>query len=261
MNKKIVKWLARMVAVTAAVLVAFLALFYRGGTDGQLRSDVLDELRGFSVFLPAGYEDNAVRRYPVVYSLDGEKVRHGALMAANARMLAALTETPEVILVAVHTHGNRTRDYAPNKGAAAFTEYLGVELRAHIDAYFRTSGRNIISGHSYGGLYALYAFAEHPGLFDAHLAFVPSVFHYEPIVDGVKHRLSLQGAPTSLFLVSGMESQQKFWDGFNGVVNQLQARPQQNVEWLVAHYPLPHPLIMLPGQIGGLQSLKSLGDG
>jgi len=260
LKKALVKWLARTVAVTAAVLVAFLALFYRGGTDGQLRSDVLDEVRGFSVFLPAGYEDDPVRRYPVVYSLDGEKVRHGALMAANARMLAALTETPKVILVAVHTHGNRTRDYAPNKGVAAFTEYLEFELRAHIDAHFRTSGRNIISGHSYGGLYALYAFAEHPGLFDAHLAYVPSVFHYEPIVDRVQRRLTQSRAPTSLFLVSGMESQQKFWDGFNSVLDELQAKSQQNVKWQVAHYPLPHPLIMLPGQVSAMRFLGLAND-
>ncbi len=243
-----------------AVLFSFLALFYRGGHYGQTDSHILGETRGFKVFLPASYNEKNDASYPVVYSLDGEKVRHGELMAANARMLAFLTDTPEVIIVAVYTHGHRTRDFAPDRGAPAFTQYLGTELRPLIDAQFRTSGQNVISGHSYGGLYALYAFAEHPGLFDAHFAFVPSVFHYEGILEQMQNRLNDSHRPkSSLLLVSGAESQRKFWRGFDGVVKRLQEAPNDTILWDKGHYPLPHPLIMLAGQIDAMLSLQPAG--
>jgi len=239
------------------VPVAYLALFFRTGFFDQIGSHTLGEMRAFTIFLPASYEDEPERRYPVIYSLDGEKTRHGSLMAANARMLAALADTPEVILVAVHTHGLRTRDYAPDRGASAFTKFIRSELMPYIDKSFRTSGRNAISGHSYGGLYALYAFTDHPGLFDAHFAYVPSVFHYTQILERMKKRLSGAVAPkTFLFLVSGAESQEKFWDGFEGLLSALNKYPNQNVDWKTEHFPLPHPLSMVPGQVAAMMILE-----
>ncbi len=258
MSRMILKWLARTVAFSVAVLVAYLGLFYRGGHHAQIQSGLLGEERGFQVYLPASYDERAGSHYPVIYSLDGEKTRHGQLMAANARMLSALVGTPEVILVAIYTHGHRTRDFAPNRGAEAFTAFLESELMPHIDGRFRTSGQNVISGHSCGGLYALYAFAEHPGLFDAHFAYVPSVFHYEPILDHVGQRLKMEtGSNTHLYLVSGAESQEKFWRGFDGVIARLTNNPNPGVSWKRAHAPLPHPLSMIPGQIMALRYLAA----
>lgn len=260
MKQKRVKWIVGTIAILVIVPLVYLALFFRTGFYDQTGSYVLGEMRAFTVFLPASYEDERDRRYPVIYSLDGEKTRHGSLMAANARMLAAIGETPEVILVAVHTHGLRTRDYAPYKGAHAFTRFLSTELMPYIDKRFRTSGSNAISGHSYGGLYALYAFGDHPGLFDAHFAYVPSVFHYEPVLARFEDRLKNRETPKArVVLVSGAESQQKFWDGFENAVGILRENPNDNVEWKTAHFSLPHPLSMLPGQMAALMTLDQGG--
>jgi len=249
----LVKW---GVVVTLLIGALWAGIFLRAGQEFQIQSASLDEPRSFSVYLPEGYGENTAKEYPIVYSLDGEKFRHGSIMAANATLLVSIGLAPEVIIVAVHTEGRRGRDYRPSIGAEAFTQFIRTELMTYVNHNFRSSGYNVISGHSHGGLYAVYAFAHHPGLFDAHIAMVPSLYYERGILEQVRSRLGgVKSDKTGLTMVSGLEGD-KFWQSYKSVLKLLENTPNADIEWREDFFPLPHPLIMLVGQMVGLSALK-----
>ncbi len=237
---------------TAAIAV-YMGLFLRLGDERQIHSALLDEERTYSVYLPKGY--SADGRYPVLYSLDGERYRHGALVAANARMLAALGLGPEVIVVAVHTMGQRGRDYRPSDGAEKFASFLERELIPEVEPAVPANGKRILSGHSYGGLFTLYVMTTQPNLFDAYFAYDPSILADEMILQRFK-ALGQQPAVErlALYMNYGFHSN-RYEKRYAEILQLLDVQLQNQVVSKSSYYPLLHSLIMLPGQVAALGSL------
>ena len=67
------------------------------------------------------------------------------------------------------------RENPTSGGAAKFLDFFAKELFPAIDAAYRTAPLRIFSGHSYGGLFALNAFFNRPGMFREVLAVSPSL--------------------------------------------------------------------------------------
>lgn len=229
--------------------------FLRQGDSHSIGSSFLSEVRRYRVYLPAGYNPSV--KYPIVYSLDGEKWRHGAIFAANGRMLARLGLASDVIIVAIDSEGHRTRDFSPVRGAEAFTNFLRRELIPAIEREYSASRTRIISGHSYGGLYSLYALAEHPGLFSHHFALTPSVFHSEQIIDRLDAHLKCGNARASLYLFSGLELREDYGNGVDRLEVILRNSTAPGLVWRDAYFALPHSLSMLAGQLGALTTLAN----
>lgn len=239
----------------ALLLTAYMALFLRAGDQRQMQSVVLDEARTYSVYLPAGY--NAGQRYPVLYTLDGEKYRHGAIVAANNRMMAAFGLAPDMIVVAVHTMGMRGRDYRPSHGAATFTGFLESELFPEIEREFSVSDSRVLSGHSFGGLYTLYAMTTRPHLFDAYFAYDPSVLPDEMLLP----RLSALGKsqfekPVSLYMNYGFHTE-RYEKRYGEVLQILNGELAGQISTESSYFPLPHSMIMLPGQVEAMAFVGS----
>ena len=80
----------------------------------------------------------------------------------------------------------RTRDYtffAPGEafaaggGAADFYDFLRSKVRPYIETQYETDpGRQILAGHSFGGLFALYVLLNHPAAFDDYVIGSPSLW-------------------------------------------------------------------------------------
>ena len=130
-----------------------------------------------SVSLPAAYED-ASRRFPVIYVLDGDW--YFGLAASTARLLEVAQELPPVIVVAIGYGGTvsdqrarRIREFTPDAvdglegsgHAGAFFTVLRNELVPAIESRYRTSGDRTLVGHSLGGLCAIFIAANAPALF------------------------------------------------------------------------------------------------
>jgi predicted alpha/beta superfamily hydrolase len=97
---------------------------------------------------------------------------------------------PQVIIVNVNLDSPRdmlalrARDFTPTKtseeptsgGGAAFLDFFEHELIPFIDRTYRTipSDRGLL-GHSYGGLFAIYALEQRPALFQRIVAASPSL--------------------------------------------------------------------------------------
>lgn len=153
-----------------------------------LKSPALGEERTVFVLAPPSY-DRSDRRYPVVYFTDGEQTL--PLLATAARFLADAGRMPEAILVGL-SHPDRARDLTPTHGkllqdggvavpyetsggADRFLAFLAQDLVPWVDRSYRTEPFRILAGHSLGGLFALYAAASRPGLFQAAIAASPAL--------------------------------------------------------------------------------------
>ena len=161
-----------------------------GTVQHDLRAASNDAAYRLFVGLPPGYDPDGERRYPVTYVLDGNVVFPFAVN--TLRMFALFGETPETIVVGVgypvqyfpETLALRWHDLTPTRvealdqeqsdrfgvelrsgGAPAFLRFLRDEAIPFVDANYRTTGDRSLWGHSLGGLFAVYAMFEVPGLF------------------------------------------------------------------------------------------------
>ncbi|MGZ8868880.1 MAG: alpha/beta hydrolase, partial [Thermoanaerobaculia bacterium] len=123
--------------------------------------------------LPPGYDDDASKRYGVVYVLDAD---YSFAIARNViEHLSDRDHLEPLIVVGIAYGGppqyrlNRTRDYTPTHslespygpemqkhsgGGVKFRQFLIDELVPFIDREYRTDkAKRALVGHSYGGLF------------------------------------------------------------------------------------------------------------
>jgi hypothetical protein len=129
--------------------------------------------RNIRVYLPRGYDQNAWKRYPVLYFHDGQNVfaPGGAYGSWDADLTAdkemSQGRMREAILVGVDNTSERLREYCPpgdNAGYGAGTgdqygRFLAHNVRPFVDAGFRTLTNRqdtLTAGSSMGGLISAY---------------------------------------------------------------------------------------------------------
>jgi hypothetical protein len=140
--------------------------------------------------LPLSYARAPERRYPVVYSLDGDV--GFAMCAGITRFLAFAREMPEVLVVAVgygddldHWRARRVGDLTPvavasRPGSGKAERYLGFlasDVLPLVDRRYRTAPDRTLSGYSLGGLFSTYVLFHRPGLFQRYLIGSPSYLY------------------------------------------------------------------------------------
>jgi len=173
--------LVRIFLAIWLTLASMAALAADAGQPIHIRSTVLQEDRQYRVQLPDSYHWAKTRRYPVLYLLDGAtQFRH---TASTVDFLSKQGDIPEMIVVALDSTV-RIRDFTQTDwpqawigggGAGKFLNFLSSELIPAIERQYRTDGFRILSGHSAGGQFVLYALTAEPALFRAWFAFSPSL--------------------------------------------------------------------------------------
>ncbi|MFY0565530.1 alpha/beta fold hydrolase [Archangium lansingense] len=196
------------------------------GAKHSLRSNILEEERGYRLYLPPGYETSS-ERYPVLYLLDGDAHFHHS--TGIVQFLAGNSHIPQMIVVGV-SNTNRTRDLTPPTrgdtrmpgigspqsvaqalptagGADRFLRFLVEELAPHIEARYRTQPYRILVGHSFGGLFALHALMNRPESFHAYIAISPSLWwnNGELVAGAVKSLERLPEQERFLYMSMGNE--------------------------------------------------------
>lgn len=158
------------------------------GETVLLQSSILKESRSLLISKPAGY-DSDMDRYPVLYLLDGET--HYRYTAAIVDFLAANDRIPKMLVVGISSgdSAKRTHDLTPpsaadmdnrfspgNGGAEAFLSFIGDELIPYVNRTYRTRPYRLLAGHSFGGLFGIYALITKPKLFSGYIAADPSLY-------------------------------------------------------------------------------------
>lgn len=136
---------------------------------------------------------------PVIYLLDAEY--SFALAANTTEHLADRNRIPHLIVVSIAYpdksdwgyRSNRSRDYTPvfdpddgygeryqgeSGGAPAFLDVIETEIVPYVEANFPAAERpRTLVGHSYGGLFSVYALLSKPDLFDQIVSVSPSLWY------------------------------------------------------------------------------------
>jgi predicted alpha/beta superfamily hydrolase len=147
----------------------------------SLKSEILNQNRMLSVFLPDGYYGRNVK-FPVIYVLDADgRDQH---IVPTARFLFVNNKMPKAIIVGVYNI-DRNHDFLPDSsknaptggGADKFLLFFKDELIPYINKNFKTEPYKVLVGHSYGGLFAMYALLNDPDLFNSYIAIDPSFWY------------------------------------------------------------------------------------
>lgn len=141
-------------------------------------SQFLPKDRDVIVSLPAGYNKDTTRRYPVLYMQDGNSVFNIWRLDETAAYMAANNAIEPLIIVHVNNGGtqeDRFDEYttardARGRGGNAnnYGRMLVEELKPFIDAEYRTltdAANTGLGGASLGGLVSLYLGLKYPGKF------------------------------------------------------------------------------------------------
>ncbi len=161
-------------------------LFQIGKID-SLYSKALNENREFYVQLPETYHQNSLKKYPVLFVLDGD-VLFPTVYAIHRDYNGGFM--PEMIIVGISNSQNRTRDLTISKinemqgrpfneesgGAVHFLNYIKSDLIPYIENKYRASTYRSLIGHSHGGLFTIYTLLNAPELFANYISIDPSLY-------------------------------------------------------------------------------------
>jgi predicted alpha/beta superfamily hydrolase len=182
-----------------------------------ITSEKIGQRYDLLVSLPDDYRTSS-KAYPVLYVLDGW---HFPLMAFLQNNNIYSERMPPVIIVNI-SHGNagamasRARDFTPTStdqvpgsgGAGAFLDFLEHNVIPLVDRTYRTVPTDrALLGHSYGGLFAVYALEQRPSLFQRIVAASPAIGWDRRLLFNARDRLTHLPSPVRLDLsVGGAES-------------------------------------------------------
>lgn len=149
----------------------------------NFHSTILNNDRTLLVYLPPGYapgyEDDADRRYPVLYMHDGQNIFDASTSFAGVewgvdeaaeRLIEAGAIEP-IIIVGIYNNADRMTEYTPRPDGEqgdAYARFVVEEVKPFIDQTYRTDPsreKTGIAGSSLGGLISLYMVRAHADTF------------------------------------------------------------------------------------------------
>ncbi|PRZ26134.1 alpha/beta hydrolase [Flavobacterium granuli] len=164
---------------TFLLLFFSICMFSQNKTE-LFNSNRLGEAREITISLPASYENNPTKKYPILVLLDGNYLFdpfYGALSYG-----AYWDDLPETIIIGINQKNSRTEDCQyddteglPRAKGAAFFEFIGSELLPYIEKKYRTAPFRIIAGHdTTAGFLNFFLYKENP-LFNAYISLSPEM--------------------------------------------------------------------------------------
>jgi len=174
-----------------------------------IRSRNVEQEYSVSVALPYSYTSKSRRDYPVIYLTDANL--YFGMVTDMTRAMHLCGRFPETIVVGIgypmdepikeafkQFWARRSRDLTPNVdrktekelaadlklkavrtgGADNFLAFIKDELMPTIETDYRARpNHRILAGHSFGGLFTLYALFRQPRLFTGYVACSPSLWY------------------------------------------------------------------------------------
>jgi predicted alpha/beta superfamily hydrolase len=171
------------------------------GDTFTIHSTILAENRRINVYLPSAY--TAEMSLPVLYMPDGGVAEDFIHVAGLVQVLSGNGSMRPFILVGIEnterrrdltgpTENANDRKIAPRVGGSArFRAFIRDELFPEIEKRYRTTKERAIVGESLAGLFIVETLVLEPSMFDAYIAFDPSVWWNDgKLVDEAKKRFA-----------------------------------------------------------------------
>lgn len=160
------------------------------GKTITINSKILNENRELNIYLPATYQADSLKTYPVIYLLDGSKNEDFIHISGIVQFgsFSWINMLPESIVVGI-ANVDRKRDFTypskneldqkefPSSGKSEkFISFIDSELQPYINSKFRTTKEKTIIGQSLGGLLATEILLKKPDIFDNYIIVSPSLW-------------------------------------------------------------------------------------
>ncbi len=213
------------------------------GESHTLSSALLGDDRQINVWIPPGYADDRPI-HGTIYLLDGALDQDFEHIAGLAQ-LGALSWTFETFLVV----GIQTKDrqheltspptdprfvkgFPTAGGAATFRRFLVEEVRAFVEARYRTGARRVLVGESLAGLFVVDTFLEAPGSFDDYLAVSPSLWwDARSVAEGAAAKLARHGPSDHRLYVASADEGGAMKVGTDLFLAALRAAEPEGLTW------------------------------
>lgn len=182
---------------------------------------------------PQDYETTTSEKYDVLYLLDAD---YSFAIAKN--IIAHLSERSHLrnlIIVGIGYGGsegyriNRVRDYTPTNldnssgykemhqehsgGGKLFKKFFQTELIPFIEKEYRVTDHRVLTGHSYGGLFASWILLTDPDLFDSYIIISPSLWYDERLLFKTPNKLDkYEGNPIKVYFAVGDREVNQQWN-------------------------------------------------
>jgi len=147
-------------------------LLHSPAMEGNLEGNAAD--RGVYVVTPPGYDENAGKRYPVVYFLHGywaTPQMYQEMMHFDEAVNAAALAGNEVIMVIPDGHSKLKGGFYSNSPTAGnYEAFVAEDVVGWVDAHYRTIADREsrgLSGHSMGGYGTLRLGMKYPEVFSS----------------------------------------------------------------------------------------------
>ena len=160
------------------------------GEQLELKSEILNENRILNIYLPLGYEKEKIKKYPVIYLLDGSIDEDFIHIAGLVQFgsFSWINMIPESIVVGIanvdrkrdFTYPTRNKqdkiDFPTTGGSKKFIDFITNELQPFIDKEYSTNGTTTLIGQSLGGLLATEILFKNPETFHNYIIISPSLW-------------------------------------------------------------------------------------
>lgn len=209
----------------------------------EFPSKILNRVHRLRVYVPPGYDENTLARYPVVYMQDGQNLffPEEAFMGADwsvdetSQTLRAMSAVEDMIIVGVYS-GDRMKEYTrpdyEHYARSLVEEIVPVE-RMKLRGIDHRKARSVW-GSSLGGVVSFYTVWQHPDVFGSAFCMSSTFSHKDNLIERV---LNEPKRNIGFYLDSG-------WPGDNYEVTMAMATALISRGWRyghdLLHFVFPH---------------------
>ncbi len=209
-----------------------------GDIEITVQSTALQEAMTLDVRLPTGYAEEPERLYPVLWVTDGRSHLDHATHTAQVLATVGIGE-PMIVVAIPNSSVGRSFDFIPEGmgerggGAEPFLNFILDEALPTLDAELRTDDRDLLLGHSLGGLFVTWAMARSPESFDAWLAFSPSFWVGEgAVTESLGALFAADPEPNTYFFASlGVDEGNQMLRHFDAVLEFIGTHASSTWAW------------------------------
>jgi predicted alpha/beta superfamily hydrolase len=234
----------------------------------SIYSGILKEERSIKILLPDTYKAGSADKYEVIYITDGEWAMDP--FSFVYKFAKGENFVPPAIIVAVpnkytNKANQRDRDFLPvhvsqpaiSGGAANFLSFFKDELIPYIDKTYPSNGTNSLYGHSYGGIFVLYALLSEPKLFGTYYATDPPFGYNDDYLIKMAAQKLENLPPDKILWLAGNDLTYK-GQGIDRLDSVLRIKAPANLHWKMVTYPNEtHNSVRLKAMYDGIKFSNS----
>lgn len=158
-----------------------------------------NETKSLHIYVPPSYDNDTIKRYPVLYMLDGASCFNDTISAPEWQIDEVINKAdrhghPGAIVICIPSAENRDAEYTPWRNednpdahGAQFAQWVAQDLKNWVDSAYRTDpapAATFIGGISRSGMMAYYMMMAHADIFGNAIIQSPSMWvDYDRLMD------------------------------------------------------------------------------